>query len=328
MESFFEIQQNQVWLVLLDQLAEDDVPRLNSEIQLLSGHLSETGSQELFLDFGKVTMVSSGILRVLLIAAQRLEREKTVLTLVNLSSDVADSLSTSGFRETFEKIGKTAMIPRDPPVFPEPTAEDPFQLYVALGSKIFVCSNGDSLGGKGSFLPNLFRLPGVAENHVSFHLSENQWYAKVAEVAGIHTQLDSISLSPGQSIMLKESHTLQLGSLRVYLRAARTTVSIQAAKRLYSLSAAARRLIEAAVQPLLVSARILGKITSASLVQRLPLIRGLVRTLDPLTQNTTSALQEVSGEAEASLEWLSEWTRWAVKSRLRLARRYFEQKRR
>lgn len=323
MESFFEIQRDEIWLILADRLTEDDVPRLSLEIQLLSKHLSEAGSQELFLDFRKVTMVSSGILRVLLIAAQRLEREKMLLTVVNLSAEVADSLSTSGFRETFEKIGRIAVIPREVTAFPEPTTENPFQLCIALGSMVFACSEGDSLGSKGSFLPNLFRLPGIAENHVAFHLADNQWFVRAAEVAGIKTRLDNISLAPGQSVALKESHMLLLGSLRVYLRVARMPAPIQAAKRLFSLAAVARRVTEVAVRPFLLLARIIAKIPSSGPIQKVPRSRRLFGMLDPVTRDTTSALQELSSEAETSAEWLTDWSRWAFKSRLRLVRRYF-----
>ena len=218
MESFLEVQQNQLWLVLLDRLTEDDVGRLGAEIQMWCDSAAKMGIRELHLDLAAVTMVSSGSLRLLLTMARRLQRDQMVLVLTSLSPGVADSLTTSGFLKVFEAHGRIASTPRVAPTFPSRGGLEEPQLDLGMGSDVFVVSDGDALGSAGKFAPQLLQLRGIAEKHAVFHLGEGQWWVAVTESAGTKTQLDAISLSPGQIAPLRGAHTLQLASLRVYLQ--------------------------------------------------------------------------------------------------------------
>jgi len=118
MESFLEVQQNQLWLVLLDRLTEDDVGRLGAEIQKWCDSAAKMGIRELHLDLAAVTMVLGGSLRLLLTMARRLQLDQMVLVLTNLSPCVADSLTTSGFLKVFEAHGRNRIDPESSTDFP------------------------------------------------------------------------------------------------------------------------------------------------------------------------------------------------------------------
>jgi anti-anti-sigma factor len=324
MESFFEIQQNQVWLVLVDQLAEDDVPRLNSEMQSWIDSLGKTSAKDLFLDLGAVDMVSSGALRLLLTMARRIHRERKSLVLTNLSPRVADSLATSGFLDVFDVQGGITTIPRKPPHFPDrPGIETP-QLDLALGDQVFAVSDGDTLGTCGKFLPELLQLPGIAERHVTFHLADQHWTAMIGETTGTKTQLDGISLSPGQLVPLKSAHTLQLANLRVHLQLTPAfSAPVEAAKHIRSVSSGAKRAVEAAFRPVTLIFEKVGKFLGGIRLGKLPLPEPMIGVLDSVFQGSGRAFDQIAEEARASAEWLGDWVRWAIRSRSRLAQRYF-----
>ena len=218
MELFFEIRNGVQVLVCQDRLDDEDTLPFATEIHEWSDHLLMAGTTECLADFEAVTMVSSAILRVMLAAAKRVQNHGGSLILANLSPQISEAFHTSGFYEIFAEHGRLST----PVSAPDPIKRDPkecSQLDLVLGAQLVACRDGDTLGTEGTLISSLLAgVPGVAPKQVHFRLVGGTWTLIVAEGINLKTQLDRISLLPGQSVVLYESHLLQLGKLRLRLR--------------------------------------------------------------------------------------------------------------
>lgn len=218
MELFFEIRNGAQVLVCQDRLDEEDALRFATEIHEWSDHLLTAGTTECLTDFEGVTMASSAILRVLLAAAKRVQKHEGCLILANLSPEIAEAFHTSGFDGIFAEHGRLSTSVSAPhPVTREP--EECPQLDLVLGAQLVACRDGDTLGTEGTLIADfLAGVPGIPPKQVHFRLADGTWTLIVAEGSNLKTQLDGVGLFPGQSVVLHESHLLQLGKLRLRLR--------------------------------------------------------------------------------------------------------------
>ena len=218
MDVFIEIRQGYQALVFQERLSEDDVPRFTAELQSWCHALLKPDDKALLIDLEKVVFVASGILRVLLTNARRLQREGRRVVLLNISPEVGDVLRRNGFLELFETCGEISTCTTVGDRLPNKDSALP-KLYILAGGSALECAEGDTLGTEGSVGTEWVKnIPGIGVRHVLFYFFEGRWHLNVDQGVTAKTRLDQAWMTPGQTVQLRGPHLLQIGALRLPLQ--------------------------------------------------------------------------------------------------------------
>jgi anti-anti-sigma factor len=218
MEVAVEIRADKPVLVYSGRLDEEAAARFGKELTQWVERMLNRNVTELMLDFSGVTLISSVVLRLLLSIARRVRARGGVLCIANPSTDVQDTFEVIRFREIFESYGGEVLVTTPAEFAALRVPAETAQLDLLFGDTVLPCKDGDTLGAEGSLRADLFKdLPGVAAQPVRFQNGGSYWLAVVAQEPGSVVRLDNQVIAPGQQMVLKGDHLLQIGEVRVRL---------------------------------------------------------------------------------------------------------------
>jgi anti-anti-sigma factor len=218
MEVAVEIREDKPVLVYSGRLDEEAAARFSKELTQWVERMLNRNVTELMLDFSGVTLISSVVLRLLLSIARRVRARGGVVCIANPSTDVQDTFAVIHFREIFESYGGAVLVTRPIEFAAVRAPAAAAQLDLLFGETVLPCQDGDTLGAEGSLRADLFKdLPGVAAQPVRLQNGGSYWLAIVAQEPGSVVRVDNQVIAPGQQVVLKGDHLLQIGEVRVHL---------------------------------------------------------------------------------------------------------------